>query len=198
MKLHSLLFALTSALTLAGSTAAVAHAQGALYVNPIAVRASNSTADTSTFAFLGKGDTSRMFYGVNIGGYYDIPMQNKSIEVGIDVHDANLHGNNALLNSFLLGPRIAFRTDARLHPYINPEFGAGTTRAPNTAIKVNKIEYGIWAGADYNISRRVNWRVLEVGYSRLSTASAATIGATTPIPSATLFTITTGLTFRLP
>jgi len=177
---------------------AAAHAQGALYVNPIAIHVGISTADNSVFSFLGANTTSRMFYGVNLGGYYDIPMQNKKYEVGVDLHDSILHGNNALLNSFLVGPRVAFRTDKRLHPYIEPEIGVGSTRAPNTGIKINKVEYGIYGGADFNLNRHVNWRVAEIGYSSLQTASAGTIGVTASIPSAQLITITTGFTFRLP
>jgi hypothetical protein len=167
-------FACLIALAVAG-TASAAHAQGALYINPVAVRVSNSTADHGLYAFLGPGETSRMFYGVELGGYY------------------------ALLNSFLVGPRIAFSTRVeKLHPYVEPFVGAGSTRAPNTEIKVTKLQYGAFAGADYDFSRRVSWRIAEVGYSSLTTASGATIGASESYPSSNLLSITAGLTFRLP
>lgn len=195
MNLKFRLIAISLAL-LAVTTAA--HAQGALYINPVAVHVGISTADSSIYSFLGTGQTGRMFYGVDFGGYYDIPLQNKQFEVGIDMHDSVLHGNNALLNSFLLGPRVAFRPNARLHPYIEPEVGVGTSRAPNTAIKINKPEFGIYAGGDFELNKHVMWRVVQVGYSSLSTASAGTIGASANIPSAQLITISAGLTFRLP
>jgi hypothetical protein len=192
-------FACLIALAVAG-TASAAHAQGALYINPVAVRVSNSTADHGLYAFLGPGETSRMFYGVELGGYYNVPTtQFKSAAIGVDVRDAVLHGNNALLNSFLVGPRIAFSTRVeKLHPYVEPFVGAGSTRAPNTEIKVTKLQYGAFAGADYDFSRRVSWRIAEVGYSSLTTASGATIGASESYPSSNLLSITAGLTFLLP
>jgi len=193
MKLRSLVIALVVA-----AAAATVHAQGAVYINPVVMRITNSTADNSLFAFLGKGKTSAMFYGVVIGGFYDIPTPHKEVEIGIDLRDANLHGNNALLNSFLVGPRISPTKYGRYHPYVEPFFGAGTTRAPNTGIRINKLQYGIFAGLDYDINRHVDFRVAELGYSSLVTASAGTIGLTQSIPSANLFSITTGLTFRLP
>jgi len=194
MKLHSLLIALA----LAG-TASAASAQGALYINPVAIRVSTSTPETGTFAFLGNGASSRIFYGVDFGGFYDIPTQVKSIEVGIDLRDQILHGNNALLTSFLVGPRIAFAPfNNRFHPYVEPVVGVGTTRAPYTAIKVDKLQYGVFAGADFYLNSRITWRAVEVGYSSLTTASGGTVAAAGPVNSSSLLNISTGLTFRLP
>lgn len=179
-----------------------AFAQGALYLNPTAVRASNSTADNSVFAFLGQGKTSEMLYGVTFGGYYDLPLKNQKqdagLEVGIDVRDSILHGNNALLSSFLVGPRFAYAVSPRLHPYVQPVVGLGSTRAPNTAIKVNKVQYGAFAGADLYLNRHVTFRAIEVGYSSLTTSSGETVGGTESIPAAGLLSISTGFTFRIP
>jgi hypothetical protein len=195
MKLHSLLLALV----LAG-TASAASAQGALYLTPVADRIAISKADPGLYSFLGPGTTSRMFYGVQFGGFYNVPLNYKPIEIGVDLRDAILHGDNALINSFLVGPRIApvLPNHPRIHPYVEPFIGAGSTRAPNTAIKVTKPQYGVFAGADLNLGHVVSWRVAEIGYSSLTTASGATIGPYESIPSATILTITTGLTFRLP
>jgi hypothetical protein len=186
------------ALTLSLSSVAV-HAQGALYLTPVAVRVSNSTVDNGLFSFLGPNQTSRMFYGVNFGGFYDLPSKQKQYEIGIDVRDSITHGNNASLNSFLIGPRVAVSPFTHpIHPYLEPVVGLGTSRAPNTAVRVNKVQFGIFAGADYEFSRRVTFRAIEVGYSSLATASSETIGGSAVIPSANLLSITTGLTFRLP
>jgi hypothetical protein len=196
MKLRSLVFALA----LAAGCCAAASAQGALYITPVANRIDISKADPGLFSFLGPGTTSRMFYGVQFGGYYDAPLAEKQIEVGLDLRDAILHGNNALLNSFLVGPRIApvLSNHPRLHPYVEPFIGVGSTRAPNTAIKVNKPQYGVFVGADLNLGHVVSWRVAEIGYSSLTTTSGGTIGASESIPSVTILSITSGLTFRLP
>jgi hypothetical protein len=198
MKVRSLLLALA----LSAASASAAHAQGAVYITPVFDRVSISPADTNpTFSFLGPTTTSRFFYGVQIGGYYDLPLQTKKYEVGIDLRDAILHGNSALLNSFLVGPRIAFVLNGRprLHPYVEPYFGAGSTHAPQTAVRVTKIQYGVEAGADYDLSKRVGFRVFEVGYSGLSTAGSGTVGrAGAPQSSSNIINFSTGLIFRLP
>ena len=196
MKLRSLVLALV----LTAGYSAVASAQGALYLTPIADRIAISKADPGLYSFLGPGTTSRFFYGVQFGGYYDVPLTEKQFEVGLDLRDAILHGNNASLNSFLVGPRIAptLTNHPRVHPYVEPFVGLGSTRAPNTAIKVNKPQYGVFVGADLNLGRVVSWRAIEVGYSSLTTASGGTIGASESIPSATVLSLTSGLTFRLP
>lgn len=196
MKLRSLVLALAVA---AGGTAA-ASAQGALYLTPIADRIAISTADPGTYSFLGPGTTSRMFYGVQFGGYYDVPLSYKKVEIGLDLRDGILHANNALLNSFLVGPRIAavLTGHPRLHPYLEPFIGVGSSRAPDTSIKVNKPQFGAFVGADLNLNHAISWRIAEVGYSSLTTASGGTIGLYETIPSATILTITTGFTFRLP
>lgn len=196
MKLRSFVVALV----LIAGFSALANAQGALYITPVADRVAISKADPGLYSFLGPGTTSRFFYGVQFGGYYDAPLAEKQFEVGLDVRDVILHGNNALLNSFQVGPRIApvLASHPRLHPYVEPFIGLGSTRAPNTAIKVNKPQYGVMVGADYNLGRVVSWRVFEVGYSSLTTASGGTIGASEAIPSASVLSLTSGLTFRLP
>lgn len=178
-----------------------AFAQGALYLAPTAVRATG-TADNSVFAFLGQGKTSEMLYGVTFGGYYDFPQhgvkQETGLEIGIDVRDSILHGNNALVSSFLVGPRIAIALSPRLHPFVVPAVGVGSTRAPNTAIKVNKVQFGVFGGLDFNLNRRINFRVVEVGYSSLKAASGETVGGTESVPAVRLLSVTTGFTFRLP
>lgn len=178
---------------------AAAHAQGALYFNPTAVRVSNSSVDNTTFSFLGPNTTSRFFYGISLGGYYDFAHKAyPGIELGLDVRDSILHGNNALLNEFLVGPRVAYAVTPRIHAYVEPVIGAGTSRAPNTAVHVTKAEYGAFAGADLNLGQHVDVRMIEIGYTGLSTVSSATVGSVGSVSTAGLLSITAGLTFRLP
>ena len=66
MKLRS--FAAVAALAL---TALAARAQVGLYLNPVAIRVGNSSADAGPYAFLGQNSTSQVFYGYDFGGYYD-------------------------------------------------------------------------------------------------------------------------------
>ena len=194
LKLRSLLIAFVVAVA-ASSTL---HAQGALYLNPIAFRISNSTKDPGQFSFLGPNSTSRMFYGVVFGGYYDLPLQEKALQVSFDMRDSIVHGNSASLNTFLVGIRISPTKYGRYHPYIEPFIGDGSSRAPHTSVHVNGAQYGGFLGLDFDLNRHVQWRTLELSYSGLRTASGDTIGGTESIPSAGLLGITTGFVFRIP
>src|ERR1700743_1665888 len=95
---------LVSCFALAMMTIA-ARAQVGLYVNPVGIRISNSTPDTGVFAFLGDNQTSRWFYGASIGGYYTLKNTPKW-NAALDIRDSIVKGNNASLNSFLLGARV--------------------------------------------------------------------------------------------
>ena len=192
-------FRLLAAAVLAFAVSAIpvaAHAQAALYFNPIATRASNSTADSGPFAFLGQNATSQMFYGVNIGGYYNF-YQNGKTDVSVDVRDSITHGNNALLNSFLVGLRVQTSPFQRpLKPYAQVSVGAGTTRAPQNPRRVTLAQFGVFVGADYTLAKHVDFRVLEVGYSSLRTVSSETVGGSAVIPAASLLSFGSGLVFR--
>jgi hypothetical protein len=76
--------------------------------------------------------------------------------------------------------------------------GVGTSRAPYTAIHVNKTEYGVYGGLDYQTRHHIDFRALEIGYTQLITASSETIGASGVIPSSTLLTVSTGFVVRFP
>lgn len=177
-------------------TTVAAQAQFGLYLNPIATRVSNSQADTGPFAFLGANSTSRMFYGVDMGGYYDFYHQGKT-EVGIDIRDSILHGNSASLNSFMVGLRAATQPFKNpLKPYIQASVGVGTTRPPTSTVRINRAQYGVFGGADYPIGKHVDFRVVEVGFNSLETASSSTIGGTSNIPASKLLSFSTGFVFR--
>ncbi len=177
---------------------AAASAQTGLYLNPIAIRVSNSVADKGTFAFLGQNQTAQTFWGVNFGGYFDFKNP-RPIKFGLDMRDSILHGSGASLNNFLVGIRISGRPfNNALKPYIEPVVGEGHSRAPFTAITVGKVEYGAFAGVDYATSHHIDFRLVEVGYQSLITASSETIGGTATIPSSTMLSVSTGLVFRFP
>ncbi len=76
-----------------------------LYVNPVGIHITNSQADSGVFAFLGDNKTSRMFWGATFGGYVNF-IHNPKFDAGIDFRDTAVTGNNANLNSFLVGGRI--------------------------------------------------------------------------------------------
>jgi hypothetical protein len=189
------LFAVVVGLAL---TTVAAHAQIGLYLNPVAVRVSNSTADTGPFAFLGQNSTSRVFYGVDLGGYYNFFHRGKT-EAGLDVRDSITHANKASLNSFLLGIRVATSPFSNpIRPYVQASVGVGTSRAPTSAVRTSKAQYGIFAGADYPLNRHLDFRIFEVGFASLPTSSSSTIGGTGNISASRLLSFSTGLVLRLP
>jgi hypothetical protein len=176
----------------------VTRAQIGLYVNPIATDITNSQADSGTFAFLGTGVTSRTFWGVNIGAYYDVS-RSKSATLGIDVRDSIVRGNGAKLNSFLVGPRIASAPlDGKFKPYIEPVIGAGSSRPATNPASVTNFQWGVFGGVDYVLNRYVDFRMVEVGYGRVTTVSSGDYEGPNTFPASRLISISAGLVFRIP
>jgi hypothetical protein len=177
---------------------ATSHAQIGLYVNPVATRVSNSKADSGVFAFLGDGSTSRMFWGANIGGYYD-RWHGEKYDAGIDIRDTIMGANNARLNNFLIGARVVAKSwSPNWRPYVQLSGGAGTTRAPHSTVKTSRATYGVFVGADYKLSRAIDLKAFEIGYGSLTTISSATVGsAVTSYPSSNLIQVSAGLVFRI-
>jgi hypothetical protein len=191
MKLRFLVPALALALT-----TIAAQAQIGLYLNPVVSRASNSKADTGPFAFLGAGKTSQIFGGVDFGGYYEFAHFAKS-DVSVDARETVQHGDNAALNSFLVGLRVAAKPMAfNLKPYGQLSVGAGTTRSPLSSVHITKLEYGIYGGVDKALNKHVDWRIIEVGYSSLTAISSDSFGGPTP-PATSVLGFSTGFVFRI-
>jgi hypothetical protein len=178
-------------------TAIAAHAQIGLYVNPIGVHVSNSNADTGPFAFLGENATSRTFYGAAIGGYYEF-FHDPKFDVSVDLRDYIVKGNNASLNSFLIGARIAAKPIAvNFRPYLQLSGGVGTSKPPTSPVHLSRAEYGVFGGLDYSLNNHVDFRVVEAGYGSVSTVNSGNFGSGASFPSSRLFSISTGLVFRI-
>ena len=181
-------------------TTVAAHAQAGvgLYLNPIAVRVSNSVADTGSFAFLGQNSTSQVFYGYNLGGYYDF-FHSGPLAAGFDVRESDLHANNAMLRSFLVGARVSAKPFSRpFKPYAQISFGVGTTKAPSSTIHISKFDYALYGGVDYTLQKHIDFRVLEIGYGSLTTVSSADVGGgnTLYVPASNQVSFSSGLVFR--
>lgn len=175
-----------------------ARAQVGLYVNPVGIRVSNSTADTGPFAFLGDNTTSRTFYGANLGGYYNF-FHTPKADVGVDLRDSITKGNNASINEFLVGVRIAAKpSQYSFRPYLQLSGGAGSTKPPHSTVRITRATFEIYGGLDYPIAKHVDFRVVEVGYGSLSTVSSANFNSGTSIGASRLLSISTGLVFRIP
>jgi len=176
-----------------------ASAQIGLYLNPIVTRVSNSQPDTGPFAFLGQNQTSQIFGGIVIGGYYEAYHAPK-FDLSVDLRDAIEHGNDASLNSFLFGGRISAKPmKYSLKPYAQISFGEGRTKSPLNPISANKFVYDIYGGVDRPLNKHVDWRVIEIGYGSLTTISSGLYdGQSSTFPAAKLINFSTGLVFRIP
>lgn len=187
---------LVSTFALALTTVA-AHAQIGLYLNPIFTRASNSTADTGPFAFLGDNQKSLILGGVNIGGYYTF-LPGPGLNVSLDVRDEIEHGDNAMINSFLVAPRVATHPLAfGLRPYAELAIGAATTHSPYNGAHTTKLEFDGFVGADKSLGKHVDWRIIEIGYGSATTTSSFVHGGPTQVPAAKLLNVSAGLVFRI-
>jgi len=169
------------------------------YLNPVVSRISGS-ADSGPFAFLGTGNTSRIFGGIDYGAYYDFLNSGKAT-LGIDMRDVVLHGNSGSdLNSFLVGVRIAYKpsSSSRWHPYIMPQVGSGRSRSALSPVHKTNVEYGISVGADFKLAKHVDFRALELGYGSVRTINSSEFNEPTNIGSVTTINISTGFVFRFP
>jgi hypothetical protein len=192
MKLRSI----AAVAVLAFATVA-AHAQTGLYFNPVAIRVSNSTADTGPFAFLGQNSTSQVMYGYSYGGYYDF-FHSGPLSAGFDMRESDLHANNAMLRSFLVGARVSVKPFTRpIKPYAQFSFGVGTTKSPASTVHVSKFDYALYGGIDYTLQKHIDFRVVEIGYGSVTTVSSGTVGGggTVNIPASNQISFSSGLVF---
>jgi hypothetical protein len=201
MKLRLLVPTIALALLPFGLTpAAKAQSQGpvGLYFNPIISRISNGTADSGPYAFLGNNSKSAIFGGVDFGGYYNFSHM-PGFDVGVDVRDEIQHGNSATLNSFMVGPRVSFRTKTfGLKPYLQLAVGSGHSVSPYNPTPATKLEYAVSGGVDKQLNKHIDFRVIEIGYGSVTTVSSSQHNGITPIPAAKLLNFSTGFVFRLP
>ena len=196
MKLRSLVPAVVLVLSAAASQA---QSQGnfGLYLNPYFTHISNSQADNTTSSFLGPNTTSRMFYGFQMGGYYDF-FHSGPLAAGFTMRFSDEHGNNAAFRDFQVGARVSGAVGARLRPYAEVTIGDGNTKPEKASVRINKAAYAVYGGADYSLARHVDLRAIEVGYGSLTTASQSTVGHGdgSNYPASKLLSFSTGFVFR--
>src|SRR5665213_2331444 len=164
MKLRNAASAVVLLLTAAASHA---HAQSqgnfGLYLNPLATRISNSKVDPGPYSFLGPNDTSRMFWGVQMGGYYDF-FHSGPLAAGVTVRFSDQHAANAGMRDFQVGARVSGAVGTRLRPYVEATVGDASTKPEKSKVRVSKAAYAVYGGVDYSLARHVDLRDIEVGY----------------------------------
>jgi hypothetical protein len=174
-----------------------AQAQIGLYLNPAAIRISNSQKDTGPFAFLGDNVTSRFFYGVTMGGYYDFYHAAK-LDVGVDVRDTIVHGNDANLNAFQLGLRVAPKpTLLVFKPYAELAVGDASSKPPTSSVHRSNVTVDGYVGIDYPVAKHLDIHVIEVGYGTAKTINSGNFGGAVAFPASKLLSFSSGLVFRI-
>jgi hypothetical protein len=168
-----------------------------LYLNPYFTHISNSQADNTTSSFLGPNTTSRMFYGLQMGGYYDF-FHSGPLAAGFTMRWSDQHGNNAAIRDFQVGLRVAGQVGTRLRPYAEVTVGDASTKPEASVVRINKAAYAVYGGADYSLAKHVDLRAIEVGYGSVTTASQSTVGQGngSNYPASTLLSFSTGFVFR--
>jgi hypothetical protein len=154
-------------------------------------------------------------YGITFGGYRERNFAHlKALEFGPDLRMTLQTGSNssnslggAPAQTLLMiqgGPRVAFRTPiARLQPYLEGLVGGGNSQIgetvpdgspvpPDTPLN-NKnggasFELQGLGGLDLRVHRKLDWRVVEVGYARLFSTGNSGL---------TFATFSTGLVYHL-
>lgn len=162
----------------------VSPAQLAIYGNFDATHLSNNNDNTKSW-----------FFGPNFGAYYNF-YHFGPVVTGIDLRGNFLFGNNdQRYRSGLIGLRVAANPRVLpFKPYAQFSIGGGGTKRTNSGAGYNtKFQYDIFGGADVTIFPRLDLRLVEIGYGRMSG-----IGGGPDTPASNLVTVGSGIVFRFP
>ena len=179
---------------LLGMATVAAHGQAAVYFNPIVTRVSNSQVDNGSFSYMGINSTSALRGGVAIGGSYMFAHGPKAL-FGLDLRDEWQRGSDSVLNDFLVGIRVQGKVGERLKPYAQVSGGGGYTRSPFNQVHTSKGMFKVYGGADYSLNKRLDFRIVEIGYGTLNTSSGAQHGLIA-YPASTLISFSSGLVVK--
>jgi hypothetical protein len=111
-------------------------------------------------------------YGATVGGYFNL-LRVGPLVPGLDVRGTFLTGsaccgNSFHINSFLAGPRLAFRLKkGRVKPYAEFLVGVGFAgNSYNSFSTQTGFAYQPTGGVDVALIPRLDWRLIEVSYQR--------------------------------
>ncbi|HZY62666.1 MAG TPA: hypothetical protein VFE38_09080 [Edaphobacter sp.] len=136
--------------------------------------------------------TANWFYGPNIGAYYNF-FHFGPLAAGVDLRGNMLFGSHQRYRSALIGVRVAGNAPVvPLKPYAQFSVGVGGSKYGSGSY-TNKFQYDVIGGVDYTIFPRIDLRVAEVGYGRMSG-----VGGGPDTPSSSIVTIGSGIVVRLP
>lgn len=128
-----------------------------------------SSAKAQTGAYIGFTPTSldhQWVYGPTLGAYFN-SHHHAALTWSADVRANFAAGSgSANLENILVGPRLAIHSPGvPIKPYGELLIGLG--HANVHSVSQTRFEYQLLGGVEYTIAPRVDWRVLEFGYSKL-------------------------------
>jgi hypothetical protein len=117
-------------------------------------------------------NSSHTLYGGGVGLDYTF-FHAGPLRVGADVHGDAASGDNYSYRSLLFGLPVGVKFPVLpLKPYIEPVAGVGGAKyTGQTAIGLtnsytSRLTYGFVGGVAFTVLPHVDWRVIEVGYTR--------------------------------
>ena len=137
-------------------------------------------------------------YGPGAGIYYDF-LHFGPIRIGVDLRGNRLWGNEEDYWSGLGGVRLVVKPPVLpFRVYVQGSAGVGGVKASGNTGNLsssysNKFQYDAFAGTDFTLLPHIDWRVVEVGYGRMSGTSNSGVSN-----SSGVFTLSSGIVLRLP
>jgi hypothetical protein len=143
------------------------------------------------------GAVSAWYKGFTLGAY-DHFLNAGPVHVGLDVRGSFQSGSQYHYRSFLVGPRLQVRPPVLpVNPYLQAEIGFGGSRytgaSPFATHYSNKLQYGFIGGLEYTALPRIDIRLPEITYLRMSPVASSPNASKVNVVS-----IGVGIVVRLP
>jgi len=123
-------------------------------------------------------------YGGMVGAY---KTTGHFIGTGLDLRGTFVGRDGFHYNTYAIGPRVSFRPRVLpLTPYVEGLIGLANYNGGKNTSSSNHFNYQVVGGLDATIIPRIDWRIVDVGYS-----------ATTASQSIKTVTFATGLVIRI-
>jgi len=122
------------------------------------------------------GAVDTWYKGFTLGGYGNL-LNVGPVHAGLDLRGSFQTGSGYHFRNFLVGPRLQVRPPVLpINPYIQAEVGFGGSRYTGTSTLANhysnKLQYGGIGGLEYTLLPRIDLRLPEITYLRMSAISS--------------------------
>lgn len=156
-----------------------------LLVVPAALHAQIAAYGTVGGAAFGNAPVN-LGYGGMVGVYKASGHVLHTVSVGGDLRGSFMGRDGFHFNTFAVGPRVSFNPHViPLHPYVEGLIGLGNYNRGKNTSSSNHFNYQVVGGLDATILPRIDWRVVDIAYSAVTSNSVRTT------------TFSTGLVVRL-